>query len=76
LDLDVTTDFLKIEIREKNTMAYGDLILDQEDDIAFGLVDESCTESLPKVDALFNWSKLKSKYEGMMVMTMLSLKRE
>ena len=57
-------------------MAYGDLILAQKDDIDFGLVDESCTEALPKVDALFDWSKLKSKYEGMMVMTMLSLKRE
>jgi len=52
---------LKIEIREKNIMAYDDLILAQEDNIAFGLVDEACTEALSEVDEKLAWSKLKSR---------------
>jgi len=51
LNLDVATNFLKIEIREKNILAYRDLILTQEDDKAFWLVDEACTKALPEEDS-------------------------
>jgi len=76
IDPDKAADMLEYEVREKNALAYGDLILAQEDEVAFGLVDEVCTEALPEGDAHLEFLKLKRKYEGTSISIMLSMKKE
>ena len=59
----INTDWIAIA-KTKKSLVYDDLILPWEDGVAFGLVDEACTETFPDEDIHFEFTKLKSKYKS------------
>ena len=48
---------------EDNIQAYNDLILSCQEDISFGIIDESVTVAFPDGDARVAWKNLKDRYE-------------
>ena len=46
-----------------NIQAYNDLILSCQEEITFGIVDESVSETFPNGDARVAWSNLQSRFE-------------
>ena len=49
--------------KDDNDKAYNDLILSINDEVTFGIVDESKSQLFPAGDARMAWSELKKKYE-------------
>jgi hypothetical protein len=52
-----------LRARELNTLAYSELLLSCNDDVAFGAVDEACPEDLPGGSATLAWANLVAKFE-------------
>ncbi|MFM8622588.1 MAG: hypothetical protein ACKOB3_04330, partial [Holophagaceae bacterium] len=48
---------------DKNTVVYNDLILSCQEDIIFGIVDESVSATFPDGDARVAWKSLREKFE-------------
>ena len=48
---------------ELNVQAYNDLILSCQEDISFGIIDESISETFPDGDARLAWKNLCNKFE-------------
>ena len=44
---------------EDNVLAYNDLILSCQEDISFGIIDESVSETFPDGDARLAWKNLR-----------------
>jgi hypothetical protein len=52
------------EIDKKGNMfAYNDLVLSCQDDVTFGIIDESISQDYPDGDARLAWSNLKKRFE-------------
>ena len=50
--------------RKANESAYQDLILANQHEVAFNIVDKSVSADLPDGDAAKAWNELLKKYEG------------
>jgi len=61
---------------EDNIQAYNDLILSCQEDIAFGIVDESESETFPDGDARVAWTNLKNRFEPNTGAAKVQLKQE
>lgn len=61
---------------DKNTAVYNDLILSCQDDITFGIVDESVSANHPDGDARIAWEKLREKFEPSTGAAKVQLKKE
>ena len=61
---------------EDNIQAYNDLILSCQEDIAFGIVDESVSETFPDGDARVAWTNLKNRFEPNTGAAKVQLKQE
>jgi len=48
---------------QKNTQAYSDLMMSCEDEVSFGVIDESVSTDFPDGDARLAWKNLYKKYE-------------
>jgi hypothetical protein len=48
---------------ELNIQAYTDLILSCQEEISFGIIDESISETFPDGDARLAWKNLCDKFE-------------
>ena len=48
---------------DENTMAYGDLLLACQEDLSFGIVEESTSTNFPDGDARLAWKNLKRRYK-------------
>ena len=46
-----------------NVQAYNDLILSCQEDISFGIIDESISETFPDGDARLAWKNLRDRFE-------------
>ena len=57
------TDAAKQADEDKNTLAYSDLMLSCQDDVTFGMVDESISTDFPDGDARLAWKNLYAKFE-------------
>ena len=69
---DPTVDASKAE----NDKAYNDLILSINDEVTFGIVDESKSTTHPNGDAREAWKELKAKFEPKTGFNEVKLKRE
>jgi len=65
-----------IKLKLMNASLYAELILCQDDNVAFDLVVEAVTNKLPKKDAALAWTNLKNKYESTSMTELMSLKQE
>ena len=54
----------KYFLRQANEEAYHDLVLANDDEIAFNIIDTSVSTSHPDGDAALAWKKLNAKYES------------
>jgi hypothetical protein len=61
---------------EDNIQAYNDLILSCQEDITFGIVDESVSETFPDGDARVAWTNLKARFEPNTGAAKVQLKQE
>ena len=59
-----------------NILAYNDLILSCQEDISFGIIDESVSETFPDGDARAAWSNLRARYEPNTGAAKVQLKQE
>ena len=62
LDESVPGDKSLLMAREANDLAYNDLILACDGDVAFGIVETSVSSSLPDGDAELAWKSLHTKF--------------
>ena len=64
--IDTSKDAGKAQVnaREDNNNAYHDLILSDENKIAFKIIDKAITTGLPDGDASLAWKRLSSKYDS------------
>jgi len=60
----------------KNVQVYNDLVLSCQDDITFGIVDESVSTDFPDGDARLAWAKLQEKFEPKTGAAKVQLKKE
>ncbi len=60
----------------KNIQAYSDLMMSCEDEVSFGVVDESISTTFPDGDARQAWKNLYNKYEPTTGATKVELKME
>jgi hypothetical protein len=61
---------------EDNNLAYNDLILSCQEDIAFGIVDESVSVAFPDGDARVAWRNLRARFEPNTGAAKVQLKQE
>jgi len=61
---------------DKNVQVYNDLILSCQDDITFGIVDESVSNTFPDGDARMAWERLQEKFEPSTGAAKVQLKKE
>ena len=61
---------------ELNVLVYNDLILSYQEDVAFGIVDESISDDFPDGDARLAWKNLQSRYEPNTGAAKVQLKQE
>ena len=61
---------------EDNIQVYNYLILSCQEDIAFGIVDESVSETFPDGDARVAWTNLKNRFEPNTGAAKVQLKQE
>ena len=61
---------------EDNVLAYNDLILSCQEDISFGIIDESVSESFPDGDARLAWKNLHDRFEPNTGAAKVPLKQE
>ena len=61
---------------ELNVLVYNDLILSCQEDIIFGIVDESVSTDFPDGDARLAWRNLKDRYEPNTGAAKVQLKQE
>ncbi len=59
-----------------NIMAYNDLILSCQDDVLFGIIEESVSETFPDGDARLTWKNLCDRFEPKTGATKVQLKQE
>ena len=52
------------EEKKMNGRAYTDLMLSMNEDVCFGIVDESCTDEFTECDYALSWLKLEAKYDS------------
>jgi len=76
LDENNTNEKEKILIRAKNKALYAELMLSQDNQVAFDIVDEATTDALPDGDLALAWKNLKEKYEGTSLTELIALKKE
>ena len=73
LDLSTDEGKKKMRARKANDNAYHDLVLANQNPVAFNLVDKAISTDLPDGDAKMAWDSLKKKYESKTPSTMVSL---
>ena len=61
---------------EDNIVAYSDLILSCQEDISFGIIDESVSETFPDGDARLAWTNLRARFEPNTGAAKVQLKQE
>ena len=61
---------------EDNILAYNDLILSCQEDISFGIIDESVSDSFPDGDARLAWKNLRDRFEPNTGAAKVQLKQE
>jgi hypothetical protein len=61
---------------EDNNLAYNDLILSCQENIAFGIVDESVSVAFPDGDARVAWRNLRARFEPNTGAAKVQLKQE
>ena len=61
---------------ELNTLVYNDLILSCQEEISFGIIDESVSEKFPDGDARLAWKNLQDKFEPKTGAAKVQLKQE
>mmetsp|Transcript_88220 Transcript_88220/g.172562 ORF Transcript_88220/g.172562 Transcript_88220/m.172562 type:complete len:159 (+) Transcript_88220:70-546(+) len=61
---------------EDNNLAYNDLILSCQEDISFGIVDESVSVAFPDGDARVAWQNLRARFEPNTGAAKVQLKQE
>jgi hypothetical protein len=61
---------------EDNVLAYNDLILSCQEDISFGIIDESVSETFPDGDARLAWRNLRARFEPNTGAAKVQLKQE
>ena len=62
--------------KELNILVYNDLILSCQEDVAFGIIDESVSEQFPDGDARLAWRNLQTRYEPNTGAAKVQLKQE
>ena len=76
LDPSKDDDKKKIQARKANDMAYHDLILANEQPVAFNIVDKAVTIDLPNGDAAKAWADLTRKYDNKTSSSVVTLSDE
>lgn len=59
-----------------NTQAYSDLVLSCQEDVTFGIIDESVSTTFPDGDARLAWSNLQERFEPRTGAAKVQLKQE
>ena len=70
------TDPTKAADQALNVQVYNDLILSCQDDITFGIIDESISTAFPDGDARLAWKNLQEKFEPSTGAAKVQLKQE
>jgi hypothetical protein len=70
------TDPDKTASEKMNVQVYNDLILSCQDDVTFGIVDESISDDFPDGDARLAWKNLRDKFEPSTGAAKVQLKQE
>jgi len=70
------SDPSKLADKDLNILVYNDLILSCQEDIAFGIVDESVSAEFPDGDARLAWKNLLARYEPNTGAMKVQLKQE
>ena len=70
------TDATIMADEELNIMVYNDLILSCQEDVSFGIIDESVSEDFPDGDARLAWKNLQQRYEPNTGAAKVQLKQE
>ncbi len=70
------SDATKAATPEHNILAYNDLILSCQDDISFGIIEESVSETYPDGDAMLAWKNLSDSFEPKTGAAKVQLKQE
>ena len=70
------SDPSKLADKDLNILVYNDLILSCQEDIAFGIVDESVSAEFPDGDARLAWKNLLARYEPNTGAVKVQLKQE
>ena len=70
------TDATIMADEELNIMVYNDLILSCQEDVSFGIIDESVSEVFPDGDARLAWKNLQQRYEPNTGAAKVQLKQE
>ena len=61
---------------DDNVLAYNDLILSCQEDISFGIIDESVSTTFPNGDARVAWKNLRARFEPNTGAAKVQLKQE
>ena len=76
LDISNDADNLLLKAREYNDSAYHDLILTNQNKVAFNIIDKVVTKELPDGDAGLAWRKLSAKYDSKSSVKVVELSNE
>ncbi len=69
-------DATKAATTEHNILAYNDLIFSCQDNISFGIIEESVSETYPDGDARLAWKNLSDSFEPKTGAAKIQLKQE
>jgi hypothetical protein len=76
LDLRTTDGKAQKAARDANELAYNELLLCSDDDVAFAAVDSASTHDLPSGDARLAWKNLSATYEPKTSASKVDLRRQ